>query len=73
MSPRIRKFLGGAIMLMFVVFYALVAMALADSRPMQEAPDWLRVIVYAVLGLAWIVPLMPLFRWMENNPRRARG
>ena len=73
MSPRIRKLIGGAGMLMFVVVYALVAMALADSRPMQEAPDWLRVIAYVVLGLAWVLPLMPLIRWMEHNPRRARG
>jgi len=73
MSPRIRKLLGGAIMVMFVVVYALVAMALADSRPLQEAPDWVRVVAYVVLGLAWVVPLMPLIRWMENNPRRARS
>ena len=35
MAPRIRKFIGGATMILFVLVYALVAMALADSRPVQ--------------------------------------
>ena len=38
MRRRARKFIGGGAMLAFVVLYALVAMALAQSRPLQEAP-----------------------------------
>ena len=38
MPRRARKLIGGGAMLVFVVFYALVAMALAQARPLQEAP-----------------------------------
>jgi uncharacterized membrane protein YuzA (DUF378 family) len=46
-------------------------MALADSRPMHEAPEFVQTLLYIVLGLAWVVPLMPLIRWMERTRRRA--
>ena len=69
MSPRLRKLIGGLAMVAFVPVYALAAMALADSRPMQDAPSILRTIMYVVLGLAWVLPLMPLIRWME--PRKS--
>ena len=53
-------------MLIFVVIYALMAMALADSRPLQEAPALVRTLGYVALGLVWVLPLMPLIRWMER-------
>ena len=71
MSPRFRKLLGGFVMIAFVLVYALVAMALADSRPMHEAPAHRADLLYVVLGLAWVLPLMPLIRWMERGPTRA--
>lgn len=67
MSSRIRKLVGGVGMLAFVLFYALVAMALADSRPVNEAPELARTAVYIVLGLIWVLPLMPLIVWMESG------
>jgi hypothetical protein len=63
MQKRTRKFLGAVAMLAFVIVYALVAMT--QARPTQEAPVLLQTLIYAVLGLAWILPLMPLIRWME--------
>ena len=66
MTRRTRKFTGGVIMLAFVCLYAMIAMALAASRPLQEAPSWVRSVGYIVLGLAWVLPIMPLIRWMER-------
>ena len=57
-------------MLVFVVFYALIAMALAQARPLQEAPAILQSLGYIVLGLAWTLPLMPLIKWMERPDRQ---
>jgi hypothetical protein len=54
-------------MLAFVVFYALLAMTLAQARPIQEAPGLVQTVSYVVLGLAWILPLMPLIKWMERR------
>jgi predicted membrane channel-forming protein YqfA (hemolysin III family) len=71
MSPRFRKLVGGFVMIAFVLAYALVAMALADSRPVHEAPALLQTALYVVLGLAWVLPLMPLIRWMERKGRQA--
>jgi Protein of unknown function (DUF2842) len=71
MSRRTRKFIGGAFMLVFVVFYAMLAMALAQARPLQEAPALIQSLGYIVLGLAWTLPLMPLIKWMERPDRQA--
>ena len=67
MQKRTRKFFGAVAMLAFVIVYALVAMMLAQARPTQEAPVLLQTLIYAALGLAWILPLMPLIRWMERG------
>ncbi len=67
MTPRIRKLVGGVAMLAFVLFYALVAMALADSRPVNQASELVRSGIYIVLGLAWVLPMMPLIVWMERG------
>ena len=66
MRRRQRKFFGVAATLAFVVVYALVAMALAQARFVQSAPDLLQWVYYAVIGMGWVVPLMPLIRWMER-------
>ena len=70
MTRRARTLVGGAAMIAFVPAYALLAMALAQARPVQEAPGWLQPIIYAGLGLAWVLPLLPLIRWMEGKAER---
>ncbi|MEJ0092008.1 MAG: DUF2842 domain-containing protein [Methylocella sp.] len=66
MRIRTRKFIGAIVMTGFVIVYALVAMALAQARPLQEASGLIQGLSYAALGLAWILPLMPLIRWMQK-------
>ncbi len=66
MRRRNRKLLGVIATLAFVVVYALVAMALAQARFVQGAPDLLQWLYYATIGLAWVLPIMPLIRWMER-------
>ena len=46
-----------------------IAMALAQSRPLQEASPYVQPLLYAVLGLIWIVPLLPLVKWMAKEDR----
>lgn len=69
MNRRTRTLIGAIVILVFVCVYALVAMALAESR-IQGAPKLVQTIAYMVLGIAWVVPLLPLIKWMEG-PRRA--
>jgi len=66
MHRRTRKLIGTSMILGFVPVYALVAMALAQARPVREAPALIQILCFAGLGLAWIVPLMPLIKWMEK-------
>lgn len=65
MNKRIRKLIGTIAIVAFVAFYAIIAMALAESR-IQGAPAPVQTIFYIVLGLIWILPIMPLIRWMEK-------
>lgn len=68
MPTRIRRLIGALFMVVYVVFYALIAMALAQSRPVQEANIFVQPLLYAIIGLAWVVPLLPLVKWMATGP-----
>ena len=64
---RARKIIGTMTMIMFAMFYALLAMALAQAKPLQEAPSIVQAIVYGIIGIAWVLPMMPLIAWMERR------
>jgi hypothetical protein len=66
MGMRTRKLIGTVAMLAFIGFYALFAMAVAEGR-VRDAPTAVQTIVYVILGLIWVVPMLPLVRWM-NKP-----
>lgn len=71
MPRRTRKLIGTLAIFVFVIVYGPLAMALAESR-IVEAPKLVQTLAYLVLGLAWVLPLMPLIRWMERpGPDRA--
>jgi len=63
---RTRKFIGTIFMLIFVIVYALVVVALAQGR-VQDAPKLVQTLFYVVAGLAWVLPILPLIRWMERK------
>jgi predicted membrane channel-forming protein YqfA (hemolysin III family) len=66
MTQSHRKLIGTVVILVFVCVYALVAMALAQGR-ITDAPKLVQTIAYIALGLAWILPLLPLIKWMERK------
>ncbi|MET0530782.1 MAG: DUF2842 domain-containing protein [Microvirga sp.] len=65
MGMRFRKLIGTVVMLVFIFTYALFAMAVAEGR-ITQAPKLVQTLAYVVLGLIWVVPLMPLVRWMAK-------
>jgi hypothetical protein len=65
MRRRSRKFVGAVAMLAFVFIYALAVVSLAQGR-LQDAGRVAQAIFYLVAGVGWILPLMPLIRWMER-------
>jgi Protein of unknown function (DUF2842) len=65
MPVRLRKFIGGVALIVLVVGWSLVAMALAQL-PMIKANGVVEVIYYVVAGLGWVLPAMPLIKWMSK-------
>jgi predicted membrane channel-forming protein YqfA (hemolysin III family) len=65
MKRRTRKFVGTIVMLAFVMLYGPIAMALAESR-ILETPKLVQAVLYLVLGLAWVLPMLPLIKWMQR-------
>ena len=65
MPLRLRKFIGAILLITLAVSWALVAMALAQA-PAIKANGLIEVIYYVVAGLAWVLPAMPLVRWMSR-------
>jgi hypothetical protein len=68
MNKRLRKLVGAVVLVAFICVYALMAMAIAEGR-VRDAGTAIRTIVYVILGLVWILPVMPLIRWMEKPDR----
>jgi hypothetical protein len=64
MRRRTRRLIGTAILVAFVSLYPLLVMVLVQTRPVQRIPV---LLIYLVLGFCWIVPVMPLIKWMERN------
>jgi hypothetical protein len=64
MPIRIRKLVGGIALIVLVVGWALLAMALAQL-PVIKANAIVEAIYYVVAGLGWVLPAMPLIKWMQ--------
>ena len=67
MRRRTRKLIGTIAMVSFVVVYALVLMALAQAQPLQQAHGFVQGLFYVIGGMGWILPILPLIRWMEGG------
>ncbi|MGE0038301.1 MAG: DUF2842 domain-containing protein [Xanthobacteraceae bacterium] len=65
MPMRTRKLIGGFALIVLVVTWALVAMTLAQSPAIKAYPV-IETIYYVVAGLGWVLPAMPLIRWMTR-------
>ena len=65
MPIRLRKLIGAIMLIILVIAWALLAMALAQS-PLVKANSAIEVIYYVVAGLGWVLPAMPLIRWMSR-------
>jgi hypothetical protein len=65
MPLRLRKLIGAFALLALVVVWALLAMALAQSI-LTSVSGWAAAIYYVVAGMGWILPAMPLIRWMSK-------
>lgn len=66
MTLRTRKLLGSIVLMLWMITFSLLAMAVIGKMPAR--PHFLlELIMYVVLGFAWILPLKPVFIWMGKG------
>ena len=68
MHIRTRKFLGTFALLALVAVWALLAMAFAQFA-LTSANGFVVALFYAVAGLGWGLPAMPVVSWMQRADR----
>ncbi|HEX5378953.1 MAG TPA: DUF2842 domain-containing protein [Phenylobacterium sp.] len=64
MTARVRKIFGGIGLLAFLAAYVWAATAISDRLPDKGA---IKMIFFAVAGLLWGVPILPLISWMNRG------
>ena len=69
MEPSPRKLFGVTLILMLIVVWAAFVASMA--RIVGGWPILLQAAFYLVMGLAWIIPLKPLVRWIQTGSFRA--
>jgi Protein of unknown function (DUF2842) len=72
MPIRLRKLIGAVALFVLVIVWALVAMALAQLPAIRDNAI-LSVAYYVIAGLGWVLPAMPLVRWMSVPGIRKSG
>ena len=68
-QPSARKLAGIAIILLLIVGWAAFVASLA--RIVGQWPILVQAPFYLAMGIAWVVPLKPLVRWIETGSFRA--
>jgi hypothetical protein len=68
MPIRLRKLIGGIVLIALIVGWALLAMALAQL-PVIKANAIVEAIYYVLAGLSWLLLAMPLVKWMVLDKR----
>jgi hypothetical protein len=66
MPIRLRKLIGAVALLALVIVWTLLAMALAQTV-LTSVSGLVAAIYYLVAGLGWVLPAMPLIRWMSRK------
>jgi hypothetical protein len=69
MTPKWRNGAGMAMILVLIAAWSVLAVTIGDRLVGLPVP--LLILYYAVAGLAWILPLKPLLRWMETGRWRS--
>jgi hypothetical protein len=71
MTIRVRKLVGTFALLALVIVWALLAMAFAQFA-LRSAHGLVVALYYVIAGLGWVLPAMPLVRWMLHPDAGAR-
>jgi hypothetical protein len=67
MPIRVRKLIGAVVLLVLVLGWSLAAMAMAQF-PVIKGNRLVEMLYFVLAGLGWVLPAMPLVRWMSRRP-----
>ena len=65
MNPSWRKPAGILLIIALIAGWSVLVVTVAER--IGGAPVLLQALFYLVAGIAWILPLKPLLRWMETG------
>lgn len=65
MSPRLRKLIGLPLILLGLGAWVWLAVTIGERLPQAW---WALTPFYAIAGMGWGLPLIPLMRWMNSGP-----
>ena len=68
MPIHTRKLIGAVLLLVLLVVWVLLGMVFAQNPVMAEN-RLLAAVYYVVVGLGWVLPAMPIIRWMVRPDR----
>lgn len=68
MTPSWRKPAGIFLILLLILVWAVLVVSAADL--LAGLPWPVHAFYFTVAGIAWILPLKPLLRWMETGKWR---
>jgi Protein of unknown function (DUF2842) len=68
MPIRTRKLIGAVLLLVLLVVWVLLGMVFAQN-PLMAENRLLAAVYYVVVGLGWVLPAMPIIRWMVRPDR----
>lgn len=63
-----RKIITGLALLAFIALWIVLAGTIGTM--LTGAPRWVQLAFFVVAGIAWVIPLRPLFRWMNRYEKR---
>lgn len=72
MGIRTRKLIGTLLLLLLLLLWSLLAMSFAQFA-LRAASGWVAALYYVIAGLGWVLPAMPLVRWMVRPDRATPG
>lgn len=62
-----RKLVGSLILITWLIAYVAVAVVIGDR---VSAEHWIwKALYFPVAGLAWVLPLKPLIRWIHSKDK----
>lgn len=65
MTIRARKLVGMLLLMALICVWAFLAMGIAVTVLPQVNVGW-ALLYYAAAGMGWVLPAMPIIRWMQR-------